>query len=319
MIIIGLDPHPATNTAAALQAPTGRVLATSKFPNTEVGNEQLRRWALAFPERYWAVEGAGNPFVAALVAGLLADEERLTNVPPNLTSQYRKRRSYKKNDEVDAINAAKALLANLGELPAYAPHPDQRRLQALTRTRSRLAEELKANRMAQKDLPPEGSEEESLILAELVSCLAEQIKRLEGLLSKLLERIMPEILLVRGVGVVLGATIVAEVGAIERFEKESGFASYCGAAPVERSSGKSSGRVGVNPGGNRRMNRVLHMIAQVRLRTDGGRSKALVERKQREGKTKRAALRVLKTYIARELYRTLKAIEKSRELGPVAA
>lgn len=88
---------------------------------------------------------------------------------------------------------------------------------------------------------------------------------------------------------------------------------------MERSSGKTSGRVGVNPGGNRRMNYVLHMIAQVRLRTDGGRSKELVERKQKEGKTLRGALRVLKTYIARELYRTLKAIEKSRELDPVAA
>ena len=319
MIIIGLDPHPATHTAAALDAATGRVLATSRFPNTEEGNEDLRLWALEFPERHWAVEGAGNPFVAALVAELLAGQERLTNIPPNLTSQYRKRRSYKKNDEVDAINAAKALLANFEELPAYAPHPEGRRLQVLTRTRARLAQELKANRMAYKDLASEGSEEERLILADLVAFLSEQIRRLERLLGELLKRIRPELLLVGGVGVVLGATIVAEVGTIERFEKESGFASYCGAAPVERSSGKSGGRVCVNPQGNRRMNYVLHMIAQVRLRTDGGRSKALVERKQGEGKTKRAALRVLKTYIARELYRTLRAIEKGRELAPVAA
>jgi len=60
------------------------------------------------------------------------------------------------------------------------------------------------------------------------------------------------------------------------------------------------------------MNYVLHMIAQVRLRTDE-RSRILVERKMREGKTLRAALRVLKTYIARELYRTLKTIRQARD------
>ncbi len=158
MTIIGLDPHPATHTAAALQASTGQVLATFELHNTQEGIERLRRWALeSFPEeRHWAVEGAGNPFVAALVANLLAEGERVTNIPPTLTSQYRKRGGSKKNDEVDAINAAKALVANLDELPPYAPHPDQRRLQVLTRTRSRLAGELKANRMAQKDLLPPG-------------------------------------------------------------------------------------------------------------------------------------------------------------------
>ena len=67
------------------------------------------------------------------------------------------------------------------------------------------------------------------------------------------------------------------------------------------------------------MNYVLHMIAQVRLRTDGGRSRALVERKQREGKTLRAALRVLKTYIARELYRRLKAMHSSQAAPPIVA
>lgn len=93
--------------------------------------------------------------------------------------------------------------------------------------------------------------------------------------------------------------------------------SYCGAAPVERSSGKSK-KVRVNTGGNRTMNYVLHMIAQIRLRLDP-RSKELVERKVSEGKTKREALRVLKTYIARELYRILKAIYQERNLSAICS
>lgn len=87
---------------------------------------------------------------------------------------------------------------------------------------------------------------------------------------------------------------------------------------MERSSG-SRDAARVNTQGNRRMNYVLHMMAQVRLRTDGGRSRGLLERKQKEGKSKRAALRVLKTYIARELYRELKAIEGSRRSAAFAA
>jgi len=142
---------------------------------------------------------------------------------------------------------------------------------------------------------------------------------LGALVGELVKEVMPEVLEIRGVGPVLGATILAEVGDVGRFAGADKFASYRG-GPVDRSSGKSSGVRVVNPGGNRRMNYVLHMIAQVRLRTDGGRSRALVERKRREGKTLRAAfLRVSKTYIAREPYVTLKAIERSREPGPFAA
>jgi hypothetical protein len=60
----------------------------------------------------------------------------------------------------------------------------------------------------------------------------------------------------------------------------------------------------INPGGNRRLNWALHIVALVRLRVDG-RSKQFVERRISEGKTKRAALRLLKTYIAREIFKTI--------------
>jgi transposase len=82
------------------------------------------------------------------------------------------------------------------------------------------------------------------------------------------------------------------------------FASYCGAAPVERGSGQNR-RMQINPGGNRRLNWALHIVAMVRLRMDGGRSKEFLAKAQLRGKTKRSALRLLKTYIARELFRVL--------------
>lgn len=311
--VIGVDPHPDTHTASVLDE-NGKVVETLRVRNTEEGFEALRQWANGFDERLWAIEGASNPFVASWVAGLLAAGEEVVNIPPSLTSQYRSRRSRKKNDAVDAQNAARALLAN-PRLPAHAPPPEQRRLQALSRTRSRLARQLKANHMALKDMP-EDFRDEREVLQEVVSCLSQRLKRLEALMSGMLKRSAPEILEIQGVGPVLGAMILAEVGEVNRFESVDKFANYCG-GPTERSSGKTC-RASVNSGGNRTMNYVVHMIAQVRLRTDA-RSRALVERKQREGKTLRAALRVLKTYIARELYRRLRAMHRPRASRPIAA
>lgn len=310
-VIVGVDPHPGTHTAAALDE-NGKTLGTIEVENTEEGLDALLVWAERFGERRWAIEGASNPFVAPRVAALLAGGEEVVDVPPSLTAQYRSRRGGKKNDRLDAQNAARALLAN-PELQAHAPSPQQRRLQVLSRTRRRLAKQLKANRMAAKDLP-EGSPEREVV-EEVAACLAEKVRALDALSGGLVKEEAPEVLEICGVGPVLGAVILAEVGNVSRFASADRFASYCG-GPVDRSSGRSS-RVRVNPGGNRTMNWALHMIAQVRLRTDG-RSKALMERKMGEGKTLRAALRVLKTYIARELYRALKAIHRSRSPGSVA-
>lgn len=313
---IGVDPHPASYTAAALDASTGKVLDAVTVENDREGHERLLSWAGAFPGRRWAVEGAANPFVSAFAGRLLAEGEPVTDVPPSLTSQYRSKRGRKKNDEVDAINAARASLAN-PELPGYDPGPHQEELKLLSRTRDRLAVELKAKRMALK-AQPEGSPVRCA-LERVAACLAEEVKALDALLAELVEEVEPEVLEVQGVGPVLGATILAEVGDVSRFPSADRFASYCGGSPVDRSSGKKTkGRVGVNPGGNRRMNRVLHLIGRVRLRLDP-RSKALFSRKRAEGKTLREAWRVLKTYIARELYRTLKALKEGRDLAPIAA
>ncbi|MFB9991355.1 transposase [Deinococcus oregonensis] len=113
------------------------------------------------------------------------------------------------------------------------------------------------------------------------------------------------LLMLQGIGVVLAGTVLAEMGDIKRFGIVHHFASYCGAAPVERGSGKNT-RWCVNVGGNRQLNRVLHLMALTRLRCDE-RTKTVVTKKEQEGKTKRAALRALKTHLARELYRTVQA------------
>src|SRR4030095_15110945 len=74
---------------------------------------------IIFFSRRCAVEGAGNHFIAAFVAELLAGSESVFSIPPSLTSQYRARRGRKKSDVIDAENVAGGLLANPNALDAH--------------------------------------------------------------------------------------------------------------------------------------------------------------------------------------------------------
>lgn len=60
--------------------------------NDTSGMKELWQWAKQFEARCWAIEGAGNRFIAPLVAHLLCEQEPVINIAPNLTSQYRARR-----------------------------------------------------------------------------------------------------------------------------------------------------------------------------------------------------------------------------------
>lgn len=92
---------------------------------------------------------------------------------------------------------------------------------------------------------------------------------MEAELSQQLNSLAPELLETRGLGVVLAGSCLAEVWNPRRFANEHQFASYCGAAPVVKGSGKTLSTL-VSCEGNRRLNRLLHLVVQTRLRSDGG-------------------------------------------------
>lgn len=269
MITIGLDPHPGTHTVVALDE-NGARLGHLSVPNSQEGLLRLHEFGASFVSRRWAVEGAGNHFIAAFVAELLADSQSVFSVSPSLTSQYRSRRGRKKSDVIDAENVARALLANpqLPELHAVDCH---RELQELTRTQRRLSDQLKASRGAFQELMAESPVRE--VLQPVICILVEQLKLLRRHIRLMVIRLMPDLLNVQGVGPVVAGVLLAEAGDPKRFASANHFASYCGAAPVERGSGQNC-RMQINPGGNRRLNWALHIVAMVRLRNDGGRSRA---------------------------------------------
>ena len=89
----------------------------------------------------------------------------------------------------------------------------------------------------------------------------------------------------------------------DRMGGEASFAAVCGVSPVEASSGKVK-RHRLNRGGNRQANWALWQIVKARMASDE-RTKAYVERRTREGKSKREIMRCLKRYVAREVYKVL--------------
>lgn len=313
MITLGLDPHPGSHTVAALDR-NGTSLATITVSNTTRGLTQLHEFAAQFALRRWAIEGAGNHFITAFVSQLLEQGEEVFSIPPSLTSQYRARRGRKKNDIVDAENVGRALLAN-PQLPPLRLIDQQRELQELTRAQRRLSEQLTASRSARKELTAQSPVRE--ILKQVMCTLVSQLRKLKQHIQLLVNRLMPSLLEVPGVGPIVAGVLLAETGDARRFASSNHFASYCGAAPVERGSGQNR-RMQINPGGNRRLNWALHIVAMVRLRIDGGRSKAFFEKLRLRGKSKRFALRLLKTYIARELFRVLRRAHPLA-IAPVSA
>ena len=151
MIILGIDPHPSTHTAVALDS-RGVVLDAFTVQNDADGLDQLCTWSARFEEHCWAIEGAGNRYVAPLLALLFAQDAPVVHIHPSLTSQYRARQGKKKNDQVDVENVARVLLAN-PHLPPYRPCHQHSRLQELSRTRDKLAKQRKANQMMLDALP----------------------------------------------------------------------------------------------------------------------------------------------------------------------
>jgi transposase len=297
--IIGLDPHPTSHTAAALNQ-NGRSPAVKPVENTSAGLEALRTWAEGFPERTWAIEDASNPFILEFVHASLERGERVVNIALNLTSQYRSRRGLKKTDVIDAQNAARVLMAN-PNLPAFETNAALEELKSVSRTRDHLRTQLQENRGVCKHAKREGFA--FRVVNQVIASLETALEELDETLEGMVRALNPDVLSLRGVGPVVAGVVLGEVGNVSRFPDEDHFASYCGCAPVVRASRRSK-RVMVNRGGNRRLNWAVHIVALSRLRCCA-RSKALVAWKRLEGLSSRAALRVLKTVVAREVFRFL--------------
>jgi transposase len=117
-VLIAVDPHKASNTAAVLDPVTKAVIEAARFANTADGYAQLTVFAGRWSGRRWAVEGC---FGAGRSLGqrLVADGEIVLDVPAKLAARVRvySRGHGRKTDKDDAVSVGLAALDGTGILP----------------------------------------------------------------------------------------------------------------------------------------------------------------------------------------------------------
>ena len=119
-----------------------------------------------------------------------------------------------------------------------------------------------------------------------------------------MQKTAPRLLELFGVGVDTAAALLVAAGDNpERLHSEAAFARLCGAAPVQASSGKVT-RFRLDRGGDRYANQALWRIVMTRLCFDP-RTRAYMERRTKEGRSTREVIRILKRYVAREVFNVL--------------
>jgi len=142
------------------------------------------------------------------------------------------------------------------------------------------------------------------VLGHRVVHLDQEKARLDALLKDLVTVAGPGLLSLYGVGVDTAATLLVAAGDnVGRIADEAAWAHLCGVAPIEAASGKVS-RVRLNRGGDRQANAALYEIVITRMGHDPD-TKAYIERRLKEGRSKKEIIRVLKRYVAREVYKHL--------------
>ena len=270
-VIIGVDPHKATNVVAAIDE-QGEVIGQQAFPANRKGLQALQRWAKRFPERRWAVEGAsgiGRP----LAQKLLAAGESVLDVPPKLSSRVRvlSTGNARKNDSLDATFTALAALRNdrlSAVRPEDGPEGHAEILRLLTERREDLVGERTRtlNRLhvllpdllsdpVRKQLSTEAAAKllrrarpkhpAGRVRRRLAAELVRDLRTSDRRIAELDERIAGEVeasgtMLTKifAVGPILAAKIVGIVGDVSRSPSKAHFASYAGVAPIEASSGE---------------------------------------------------------------------------------
>jgi transposase len=145
------------------------------------------------------------------------------------------------------------------------------------------------------------------VAAELVADLERIYTRKKAADKELKELVAAtgtSLLELHGIGPSGAARLLVEVGDLSRFPDRNHFASWTGTAPIDASSGDHV-RHRLSRGGNRQINRVLHIMATVQLRTRSTEGRAYFDRKKAGGKTSMEAMRCLKRRLSDLVYRTM--------------
>jgi len=128
-----------------------------------------------------------------------------------------------------------------------------------------------------------------------------QLERLDEHIVPLVAARAPGLLALYGIGPYTAALLLIAAGDHPgRLRSEAAWAHLCAAAPIPASSGKVT-RHRPGPGGDRQAGHALWRIVFTRMGSDPA-TRAYVERRTKEGKSKAEIIRCLKRYAARQVY-----------------
>ncbi|GLZ50378.1 IS110 family transposase [Actinomycetospora sp. NBRC 106375] len=337
--VVGVDTHRDTH-ELEIAHPTGAVIATCTVPNTSDGFARALGWITQHapgPRVVAAVEGTrsyGSALARALGgAGLVVLEAEQP------TASERRGRG-----KTDAIDAHLAVLWALRLDPARLPTPradgDREALRTLLCAREEITtaatgqiNRLKAllrdgddrdralargkftdadlNTLARRRQPVGATRAQAVRHGEvrrLTVALREarrELKANHAALQGIVDELAPRLTDQPGIGPVSAAQAIVSFSHPGRCRSEAAFAALAGASPLEASSGPTT-RHRLNRGGDRALNRALHIIAMIRM-SRCPTTQAYVERRRAQGKSAREIRRCLKRYIARQLHRQLTA------------
>ena len=336
-VVIGVDTHRDAHALALVRCRDGVLLHEQVLPANRLGyREALRLGRRGGRRRLWALEGTGS-YGAGLARSLRERGERVVEVERPAREGSRRRM---KSDSLDALRAARAALAGqalacpraagkrealrvllqaregavavrrsglnqLRALVVSAPEELRERLRghgrdalvracARLRPQRRLKPELYATALALRSV------------SHRVEQATREARELESELRRLISELCPQLLALEGVGPISAAQVLVSWSHRGRFRSEAAFARLAGALPIPASSGQSV-RHRLDRGGDRRLNRALHTIVLTRRRGEAA-TIAYFARRVGEGKSERDAVRCLKRYLARQLFRLLEAV-----------
>jgi transposase len=336
-VVGGVDTHLDVHVAATVDV-LGGLLGVRSFPATPAGYHALSSWLASFGavDRV-GVEGTGT-YGAGLARHLAASGVTVIEVDrPN----RQERRRNGKSDELDAIEAARAVVSGrargfakggtgnveairtllvakrsarsirirtagqLRHLAVTAPDDLRTRLSGLT-TKALISEAAALRARASSDPVRDATKTAITSLARRVQAINAEIAVLDTQLDTLVRVTAPQLLEVFGVGVDTAAILLVAAGDnASRIRSEAAWAHLCGVAPIPAGSGKTNKRRRLNPGGNRQANHALWRIVLTRLGQGEPRTVAYMQRRLAQGRTKPEIIRSLKRYVAREIYRQL--------------
>jgi len=111
VIVIGIDPHKQSHTAAAVESATGELIGEQTVPATPAGAAELLAWALALSEEPLIALEDCRHVTRSLERFLVGRGQRVVRVPPKLMAgQRRSGRQRGKSDAIDALAVARAYL-----------------------------------------------------------------------------------------------------------------------------------------------------------------------------------------------------------------